>query len=523
MSHKSRAQPDADRVVHALAPRDLSLADALSKYRLLGALGQGGMADVYLAVADGPEGFRKLCVLKLLKESMAQDEEYRAMFLDEARLAARLNHPNIVQTFEVGEVHGRLMIAMEYIEGQPATRVRRRLTPQQFPLSADVSMLCDVLDALEYAHALSDFDGSKLGIVHRDVSPHNIIIGYDARVKLVDFGIAKSSASLQETQAGVLKGKVGYMAPEQASMLAVDARADVFSVGVILWEAIAGMRVAAGMSAHETLARRMEGADPKILDVVPDVDLELARICDRAMARFPGDRHSSAAELQGELEAWLRKRAEVNRKDLAASLREAFTAERDHMSALVEQRLADNSASGLRSLPERAAAPAVSQVALPTAAPSLAAPGTLPPIVATKPTELKLVQGPRALVVLGSAAVVALGLVAATYVATAASWRAASLAAPSAAQAPSDVGDLDLARGPEVTPTVTFVAPATPSAVAPRPTRPPSLGQTTKSALPAAHSVIPGSSASALSAPSAPPGLSKNGLRTLDEKDPYAQ
>ena len=217
--------------VQALDERDFTFAEDLGKYRLLGALGSGGMADVFLAVADGPEGFRKLCVVKLLKETMAEDDEYRAMFLDEARLAARLNHPHIVQTFEVGETHGRLMIVMEYIEGQPATRVRRRLTAEQFSLTATVSILCDVLDALEYAHGLTNFDGSKLGIVHRDVSPHNIIIGYDGRAKLVDFGIAKSAAAMQQTQAGVLKGKAAYMAPEQAMMRAIDGRADVFSVG----------------------------------------------------------------------------------------------------------------------------------------------------------------------------------------------------------------------------------------------------------------------------------------------------
>ncbi len=335
-------------VVQALEPRDLSLEETLGKYRLLGTLGHGGMADVYLAVADGPEGFRKLCVLKTLKDSMAQDEDFRAMFLDEARLAARLNHPNVVQTFEVDDSEGRLLLAMEYVEGQPITRVRRRLTPEQFPLTAYIRVLCDVLDALDYAHNLTDFDSSRLGIVHRDVTPHNILVGYDGRVKLVDFGIAKSSAAVQMTQAGVLKGKVGYMAPEQASLAEVDGRADVFSVGVILWEAIAGKRLAEGLSARDVLTRRIEGKDPKIADVVPEVDPELAAICDRAMVKKVSDRFATASDLQLELEKWLKKHGEPPRKVWSQALKEAFAPERKQLRDIVEQRLTDGNLSGMR-------------------------------------------------------------------------------------------------------------------------------------------------------------------------------
>ena len=144
---------------------DSHYAATLGKYRVLGALGRGGMAEVYLAIADGPEGFRKLCVLKLLREDLHDDVDFRTMFLDEARLAARLTHPHIVQTFEVDESEGRLLIAMEFVDGQPLTRVLRHVSLERFPLEASVRVLCDVLDALEYAHELTDFDGSKLGIV----------------------------------------------------------------------------------------------------------------------------------------------------------------------------------------------------------------------------------------------------------------------------------------------------------------------------------------------------------------------
>ena len=349
MSRPNRtATADELVVVQALEAGDLHLEASLGKYRLLGTLGHGGMADVYLAVADGPEGFRKLCVLKTLRDSMAQDEDFRAMFLDEARLAARLNHPNVVQTFEVDDSEGRLLLAMEYVEGQPVTRVRRRLSPEDFPLTAHIRVLCDVLDALDYAHHLTDFDGSVLGIVHRDVTPHNILVGYDGRVKLVDFGIAKSSAAVQMTQAGVLKGKVGYMAPEQASLQDIDGRADVFSVGVILWEAIAGKRLAEGLSARDALLRRVEGKDPKIVEVVPEVDPELAAICDRAMAHKPAARYAGASELQADLEQWLRKHGELPRKKWAKSLKDAFAPERQQLRSVVEQRLTDPRFSGIR-------------------------------------------------------------------------------------------------------------------------------------------------------------------------------
>jgi serine/threonine-protein kinase len=567
-SQNPRVRPEESGVVQALEARDLTLAEALGKYRLLGALGHGGMADVYLAVADGPEGFRKLCVLKLLKDSMAQDEDFRAMFLDEARLAARLNHPNVVQTFEVGETHGRLMIAMEYVEGQPATRVRRRLAPEQFPLTAYISVLCDVLDALEYAHGLTDFDGSRLGIVHRDVSPHNIIIGYDARVKLVDFGIAKSSAAMQETQAGVLKGKVGYMAPEQASMRDVDGRADVFSVGVILWEAIAGRRLAEGMSAQDVLVRRVEGNDPKIAAVVPSVDPELAAICDRAMARFPEQRHGSAAELQSELEAWLKKRTELNRKELSRALRDAFAAEREQLRSLVEQRMADSAMSGMRqALLGSPGLPSVARLhnsgEMPSVTPARLAPPPAPPSsgsqLATGPVAL---AGPRGTlpvleqpnssfavrtmsvtpqagrsgvpgyVILGIGGLVVLGGIAVAAVVAKSGSASPVTDVPSAAaarqSAPPDSAKTATPGAPVDSPSTSPASPSTSasSTTVARPGRPvfvpPPAGN--RAPPPVAHTPA---TTPATAAPTTPTGLTspvppKQPARPLDEKDPYA-
>jgi eukaryotic-like serine/threonine-protein kinase len=534
-------RPEESGQVHALDSRDLSLDESLGKYRLIGALGHGGMADVYLAVADGPEGFRKLCVLKLLKESMAEDDEFRAMFLDEARLAARLNHPNVVQTFEVGEIGGRLMLAMEYVEGQPATRVRRRLSPAQFPLTAYIRVLCDVLEALEYAHGLTEYDGSKLGIVHRDVSPHNIIVGYDARVKLVDFGIAKSSAAEQATQAGVLKGKVGYMAPEQACLGEVDGRADVFSVGVVLWEAIAGRRLSEGMSSNDVLVRRAGGNDPKIIEVAPDVDPELAEICDRAMARFPADRYASAADFQVDLERWLGKRAEPSRKEWSKALRDAFAPEREQVRGLVEQSMSAMQQAGvIVSYPRLLSSGEYSSLTPPRQPPSSStrqlggiSSSTIPPEGTNAVTQLAAASYPvrstrrRAVpLVLGVAASVVVGVGAIAYFTNsrtpgptgggepssqvvARAPEAPRTAEPSASGSASAAAASASASAttPGHRPAV-VVAPPKPLPHQPHPTHPPAPVTVSTTPAPPAHTTTP--------TPTKAPA------RQLDEKDPYA-
>ena len=183
-------------------------AATLGKYQLIGELGHGGMAKVYLALAAGPAGFNKLVVIKQILTELGEDSDFLAMFLDEARLAARLNHPNVVQTNEVGEDNGRYFLCMEYLEGQPLNRVLTRLVTKatlgsRLPLAQLLRILSDALSGLHYAHELCDFDGSPLSVVHRDMSPHNIFVTYSGQVKLVDFGIAKAQSSSVETRAGI--------------------------------------------------------------------------------------------------------------------------------------------------------------------------------------------------------------------------------------------------------------------------------------------------------------------------------
>ncbi len=312
----------------------------IGKYRILAKLGQGGMARVLLTMAHGPHGFNKLLVVKELREELAHDPEFLSMFMDEARIAARLNHPNIVQTYEVGSEGERHFIAMEYLEGQPLNAIFRRVGRKNIPLEIHLKVLAEVLGGLEHAHKLSDYDGTPLGVVHRDVSPQNVFVTYDGQVKLVDFGIAKAAGASSRTQEGMLKGKISYIAPEQARCEPVDRRADLFTVGVMLWEAIAGRRMVTREDEMSVLARRMAGQDQLIRSVVPDVPAELANICDRSMAPLAADRFQSAHDFQEVLERYLAASDfRVGPKDIGGMVSHAFDDERKRIRATIEEQV----------------------------------------------------------------------------------------------------------------------------------------------------------------------------------------
>jgi len=282
---------------------ELGTVEAVGKYRIVMPLGQGGTADVYLAVADGPSGFTKLVVVKVLRKSLASDADFRLMFVSEARLAARLHHPNIVQTNEVIEVDGASVLVMEYLDGQPLSQVIVRGKQGAFTLAMQLRVLVDALAGLHAAHELADFDGTPLGVVHRDVSPHNLFVTLEGHAKVLDFGIAKLERSLVETEVGTVKGKLRYMAPEQIAGDKLDRRADIYAAGVILWEALTGERMWKVSQEQEIRARVLAGDLPMPETARPDVPPALARICRRALARAPGDRYATAAQLADELEA----------------------------------------------------------------------------------------------------------------------------------------------------------------------------------------------------------------------------
>jgi eukaryotic-like serine/threonine-protein kinase len=210
--------------------------ETLGSYRLLAPLGQGGMAAVHLAVKRGPAGFNKLVVVKQILPKYATEPEMVSMFLDEARLAARLNHPNLVQTNEVGVAGGQHFLAMEYLDGQPLNRILQRLSAHDgLPLAVHLQVIAEILGGLHHAHELADYDGSSLGVVHGDVNPQNVFVTYDGLVKVIDFGVATARTALTKARPGIIKGKPSYMSPEQLTAERLDRRADIFAVGVMLW------------------------------------------------------------------------------------------------------------------------------------------------------------------------------------------------------------------------------------------------------------------------------------------------
>jgi len=292
-------------------------ATHLGTYELVRELGHGGMAEVFLARASGPHGFEKLVVLKKILPQFAAMPKYVRLFLDEAKLAACLDHPNIAQVHHFGMVDGNYCFVMEYVHGRDLRTVLHS-TKQAFPIEHAVRIARDIAAALHYAHERRGPDGAPMHIVHRDVSPSNIQISYDGTVKLLDFGIAKARTSTIQTRTGILKGKSGYLAPEQARRKPVDRRADVFALGIVLWEMVTGQHL---FDVHDDLhaTEQMLTEDPR-----PPSSLrrgcprELDAIILRALSREPEGRQQTARELQIELEELAREHR-LNQSSVALS------------------------------------------------------------------------------------------------------------------------------------------------------------------------------------------------------------
>jgi eukaryotic-like serine/threonine-protein kinase len=315
----------------------------LGRYELIAEIARGGMGIVYLANMQGVGGFRKLVVLKELKPELARDEDFVGMFMSEAKLSARLNHRNVVQTNEVGSAGDRHFLTMEYLEGRSLHRVLRRFNRKgSIDLPADFSIraIAETLDGLHYAHELADYDGEPLGIVHRDVSPNNIFITFDGQVKLLDFGVAKTLDRVQETQAGMLKGRVRYMAPEQVSGHA-DRRSDVFSAGAILREIATGVRVWGNTGDLEILGCIAKGEIPPFPESTgAPVAAELRRVIEKAMAPNVLDRYPTARAMRLDLQAYLEGRGQL--ADLGAHVTEAFASEEKAMRERIDTHLTNS-------------------------------------------------------------------------------------------------------------------------------------------------------------------------------------
>ena len=277
------------------------------KYELLKKVGLGGMAELFLARQSGIEGFEKLIVIKRILPHLADSGEFIQMFLNEARLAARLNHPNVVQIYDLGRVAGTYFIAMEYINGVDLSRVlkKERKAKRFIPTEHAVKMMSYVCEALTYAHNHTDVRGKPLCIVHRDISPHNVLVAFDGGVKLTDFGIAKAATQATKTKAGTLKGKYYYMSPEQCLGRKVDNRSDIFSAGILLYQLMTGRLPFRGDSEFSVLHAIVHDAPRPPSVYREDFPNGLYPILERSMAKHPGDRYKDALQMQMALEKFL--------------------------------------------------------------------------------------------------------------------------------------------------------------------------------------------------------------------------
>ena len=281
----------------------------IGRYQLLAHLASGGMAEIYLARQTGIGGFEKLVVVKRILPHLAREKVFVEMFLDEAVIAAQLNHPNVVQIFDLGQSGDDYYIAMEYLEGESlghlvteGTRVRKPLPP-----GLTAGIIAQVCEGLAYAHAFEDEKGQPMGIVHRDISPHNIIVLFTGVVKVVDFGIAKAATKVHQTKVGTLKGKLAYMSPEQCMGSEVDARSDLFSLGVVLWELLTRRRLFKRDVEPAMIRAIMDEPIPKVSEVRKDAPAALAAIADKALSKRPEDRYPDAAGMIADIKAYLRQ------------------------------------------------------------------------------------------------------------------------------------------------------------------------------------------------------------------------
>lgn len=282
-------------------------------YRLVRQVAVGGMAEIHLAKARGIAGFEKYVALKMIHPNFAEDEQFIEMLVDEAKIAVQLTHHNIAQTFDLGRVGDTYYISMEYVDGADLYKVLRRASEQdiEFPLDVCAFVAKEVASGLDYAHRKRDVAGQPLGIVHRDVSPQNVLVSYAGEVKLVDFGIAKATMKVKQTAAGVIKGKYYYMSPEQASGGKVDSRSDIFSAGIVLYEMLTGQMLYLEEDLHRLLdmVRRADIAPPsKLRRGIPP---QLERIVMHALAKLPQDRYQSGADMASDLERFLHAHSPV--------------------------------------------------------------------------------------------------------------------------------------------------------------------------------------------------------------------
>jgi eukaryotic-like serine/threonine-protein kinase len=413
----------------------------LGRYQIVDRIATGGMAEVYLAVHGELAGFRTPVVLKKVLPHLANNPQFIDMFLDEARIASMLDHPNVVRIYEVGRSGNEYFLAMELVQGKSLSAIFRRAsegTEGRIDPKIAAFVVAQAAAGLNHAHNLTDPLGNPLGLVHRDVSPQNILLSFEGSVKVIDFGIARALGRITETQTGGMKGKFGYMSPEQARGEDVDLRTDIFALGVVLWEAVTGRRLFQRENDLATMRALVYEPIPRP-STLADVPPELESLIMRSLARNPKLRFTTARDLGLALERWVVGAGGASASDVSAMMKAYFSA--DHSSWQQTLRTAVN-------------LPAITDADL------AHTPGPAPPI--TKEAQTRTSRR-WPLMFLGAAAV---GAIAATFV----------FARPNAGPTTSPPSAASAGGTPATLPDVTPVAPPPPAVVDPPTNDPPTSG-----------------------------------------------
>ena len=314
------------------APAAAKTDERFGEYALLEKIATGGMAEVWKARRSGVEGFRKTVAIKRILSHLTGSTDFVKMFIDEAKLAAQLNHNHIIQIYDLGKEGDDFFIAMEYVDGKDLRTILQAAQKVGMPLPLGLSLLiCSRLSrALDYAHRMRDFEDREMGLVHRDVSPQNVLIGFEGDIKLCDFGIVKAVAKASTTQMGALKGKLQYMSPEQAWGRSVDARSDIFSLGSVFFEMLTGTKLFTAETEIGVLDAVRDCRPRSVRDLVPSIPDEVDRIVRKALAKEPAERYQTAGEMEQDLEAALSSvEPSPGPSDLAAYMQRLFKLSED--------------------------------------------------------------------------------------------------------------------------------------------------------------------------------------------------
>ncbi|MCY1057036.1 serine/threonine-protein kinase [Nannocystis sp. SCPEA4] len=311
----------------------------IGRYEVVQRLGHGGMATVYLGRATGSAGFERVVAIKVIHQHLAAEPEFVGMFLDEAKIAARIHSPHVAGILDLGEDSGFYFMVLEYIDGETLSALLRQLRPadERLPLAVALQILADACEGLVAVHGLRDPDGRPYGLVHRDMSPQNLIVNFDGWTKIVDFGLVKATGLRNSNHTGHLRGKLAYMAPEQARGKPLSAGTDLFALGVIFWEMLTGRRLFAGDSDAETLESVMRCEVPPLRELRPDLPPGVEALLRRALAPTPEERYPSAEAMLADIRALLRESGDTSepRRALGAIMRHHFSEQAKYRMAAI--------------------------------------------------------------------------------------------------------------------------------------------------------------------------------------------